>query len=46
VGRIDDGDARRHQFFVLFLSHDSAHFRQLAAAVDAMDFQRVFDNDR
>ena len=34
-GRILDRDARRHQFVRFSLSHDSAHRRQLDAAVDA-----------
>ncbi len=39
--RIFDRHAGRHQFVVLLLSHDSAHFRQLAPAVDAADFVGV-----
>ena len=32
--RVLDGDARGHQFGVLFLSHDATHLRQFGAAVD------------
>ena len=45
-GRIDERDAGGHQFFVLLLSHDSAHFRQFGAAVDAPDFLGVVDHER
>ena len=37
-GRIDQGDARRHELFVLLLSHEPAYLRQLRSAVDAADF--------
>ena len=39
--RIDDGDAGRHQLFVLRLSHDRAYFRELRPAVDAPDLLRI-----
>ena len=39
--RIDDRDARRHQFLILALSHHDPCFRQLGLAVDAADFPRV-----
>ena len=45
-GRVDDRDAGGHQFFVLRLSHDSAHFREFRAAVDAPDFRGVVDHER
>ena len=45
-GRVDERDAGRHQFFVLVLSHEPAHFRQFRAAVDAADFLRVVDHER
>ena len=45
-GRVDDRDAGGHQFFVLCLSHDSAHFREFRAAVDAPDFRGVVDDER
>ena len=44
--RILDRDAGRHQFRVLVLSHDSAHCRQLRAAVDAANFVGVRDGQR
>ena len=37
-GRIDQGDARRHELFVLLLSHEPAYLRQLSSAVNASDF--------
>src|SRR5215208_6887349 len=37
-GRIDERDARRHQFLVLFLSQEAAHFRKFRAAVNSPDF--------
>src|SRR6185503_12295418 len=45
-GRVDDGDAGCHQFFVFCLSHDSAHFREFGAAVDPPDFLGIVDNER
>src|SRR5207249_11760069 len=45
-GRVFDGDARSHQFVILSCSHDAAHFRQLAAAVDAADLVGVLDGHR
>ena len=41
--RILDRDAGRHQRVVFLLSHDSAHFRQLRAAVDAANLVGVRD---
>ena len=38
---VDDGDASRHQLFVLVLSHESAHFRELRSAVDASDLHGI-----
>ena len=40
-----DGDAGRHQLFVLFLSHDSARFRQLPA-VDAANLVGILERRR
>src|ERR1043166_8361061 len=45
-GRVDDGDAGCHEFFVLCLSHDSTHFRELGAAVDAPNLLWVVDGQR
>ena len=45
-GRIDDGDAGRHQFFVLVLSHEPAHFREFGPAVDAANLQGIGDVQR
>ena len=43
---IRDGDAGRHQLFVLALSHQTAHFRQLGLAVDTVDLVGVRRGDR
>ena len=41
-GRIDKRHPGRHEFFVLLLSHEPAHLRELRAAVDAPDFLWVW----
>ncbi len=48
VGRrgIFDRDARRHELFVFFLSHDSARLCQFRPAVDAVDLVGMLDDDR
>ena len=36
--RVHERDPGRHQLFVLLLSHEPAHLRELRPAVDAADF--------
>ena len=43
--RILDRDTGRHQLLVLLLSHDSAHCRELGAAVDAANLVGIRDGD-
>ncbi len=44
-GRILDRDARGHQFFVLFLSHDAARFCQFRPAVDSAGLVGIAEHD-